>query len=87
MPTPLTAENFVLVGSRDPLDLAKLDKALAYLSESYTASVVLQDMADRSIEININHNGELTQSGNRINWDPNVAMNVIDSDGNALGKH
>lgn len=48
---PITAEDFVQVGSRDPLDLAAMDAAIAYISKSPTGWQVISEMAERGISV------------------------------------
>lgn len=83
---PLTAENFVLTGSRDPAMLAALDEALKYLERSPTAQRYLAMAAtERAIEVNINTAGSTNQSAGTIKWDPSKGLSIVKPDMSAAG--
>lgn len=93
----LTANDFhVINGSAS--DIAALNAALAYLQQSASGSAILQQMAQSGTTININagdrdsYNPPATSPyynpnfpANSINWDPNSAQIVFDSNGVVQG--
>lgn len=80
---PITAEDFVQVSSRNPLDFAAMDAAIAYISKSPTGWAVISEMAERGIRVSINHNGDDSFSGSTgvLNWDPDSGLQILDGEG------
>lgn len=78
----VTAQNFVLTGSRDPLDIAKLNLVLDHLSTEPGAYIALLSAADRGANVNINHSGvhSFDPGMNTISWDPTMALATLHPD-------
>ena len=74
--TDITAQNFVLTGSRDPLDLAKFNMALKHLSTDPATYSNLLSAADRGANLTINHSGLdlYDPNTNTVFWDPTRAI-------------
>lgn len=81
---PVSASNFTVTNST-PADITNLNTALSYLQSSTVGASTVQGAADNHVTINIVHDGSdgFNNQTNTVNWDPNSALGVLDTIGNA----